>query len=244
VPPLDHARVFHSLPDACLVLDRDLRMVDANPAFLALVGRRLDELVGGEVQDVFPVPDDDPDAAERVLDAYRRARATRRPYPLGVIRYDLPAADDPGRYEQRWFATTTAPVLDDDGEVTHLVGRAREVTAVRSALLAAVAAYREALPDGPEPGGSDALADLGVDTLDTAALAATLATELEQLREAMVSRATIEQAKGVLMAREGVGPDGAFDVLREQSQHANRKLRDVAAELVAEVGATGSALGC
>lgn len=54
----------------------------------------------------------------------------------------------------------------------------------------------------------------------------------EQLREAMVSRATIEQAKGVLMAQSRVDADTAFDMLRSASQHQNRKLRDLAREIV------------
>jgi GAF domain-containing protein len=54
----------------------------------------------------------------------------------------------------------------------------------------------------------------------------------EQLDEALKSRATIEQAKGILMAREGCGPDEAFDMLRRASQRTNTKLRDLAAEMV------------
>ena len=56
----------------------------------------------------------------------------------------------------------------------------------------------------------------------------------EQLRDAMASRAVIEQAKGIVMARERCNADAAFDALVRTSQRANRKLRDVAAELVAE----------
>lgn len=52
------------------------------------------------------------------------------------------------------------------------------------------------------------------------------------LRKAMESRATIEQAKGVLIATTGCSPDGAFDLLREQSQMENRKLREIAQEIV------------
>ena len=52
------------------------------------------------------------------------------------------------------------------------------------------------------------------------------------LDEAMRSRAVIEQAKGILMAQTNIGPDEAFDVLRRASQRENRKLRDVATELV------------
>jgi AmiR/NasT family two-component response regulator len=58
--------------------------------------------------------------------------------------------------------------------------------------------------------------------------------EAEQLREAMRSRAVIEQAKGVLMARRRCSPDEAFDVLREVSQTSNTKLREVARALVEE----------
>ena len=56
----------------------------------------------------------------------------------------------------------------------------------------------------------------------------------EQMRSAMESRALIEQAKGVLVARERIDPATAFDRLVSRSQAANRKLRDIAAELVAE----------
>lgn len=54
----------------------------------------------------------------------------------------------------------------------------------------------------------------------------------ENLRQAMASRAEIEQAKGIIMATTGCSPDQAFDQLRQQSQHENLKLRDLAEELV------------
>jgi len=53
-----------------------------------------------------------------------------------------------------------------------------------------------------------------------------------QLQDALASRAQIEQAKGLLMRDHRCGPDEAFRHLVERSQQANRKLRDVAAELV------------
>ena len=57
----------------------------------------------------------------------------------------------------------------------------------------------------------------------------------EQMREAMGSRAVIEQAKGILMAQEAVDADGAFEMLRRRSQHENRKLRVLAQEIVDSV---------
>jgi GAF domain-containing protein len=53
-----------------------------------------------------------------------------------------------------------------------------------------------------------------------------------QLAEAMASRAVIEQAKGVLMAVRSVDENTAFDLLRRTSQAENRKLRQIAAEVV------------
>jgi GAF domain-containing protein len=54
----------------------------------------------------------------------------------------------------------------------------------------------------------------------------------DQLREAMVSRAVIEQAKGVIMTTTRCDADTAFKILVEQSQQENRKVREVAAEIV------------
>jgi len=54
----------------------------------------------------------------------------------------------------------------------------------------------------------------------------------ENLRQAMASRAEIEQAKGIIMASTGCTADEAFDQLRLQSQSENVKLRAIAAEIV------------
>ncbi|MDQ3978397.1 MAG: GAF and ANTAR domain-containing protein [Actinomycetota bacterium] len=54
----------------------------------------------------------------------------------------------------------------------------------------------------------------------------------EYLAQAMKSRATIEQAKGILMAAQHCSPDEAFQILIRASQRENRKLRDLAEEVV------------
>jgi GAF domain-containing protein len=59
----------------------------------------------------------------------------------------------------------------------------------------------------------------------------------EQLREALVSRAVIEQAKGMLMARHRCDSDAAFQLIRRESQDTNTKVREVASGIVATVGA-------
>jgi GAF domain-containing protein len=57
----------------------------------------------------------------------------------------------------------------------------------------------------------------------------------QQLQEALISRAVIDQAKGMLMQEYGIGGEEAFERLRKQSQQQNRKLRELAQELVDRV---------
>jgi len=64
---------------------------------------------------------------------------------------------------------------------------------------------------------------------------ASTAEMADNLRTAMASRASIEQAKGILMARGGITPEQAFEILVRASQRENRKLREVAADLVERV---------
>ena len=78
--------------------------------------------------------------------------------------------------------------------------------------------------------------------VEFAAYAAAALTNLDALQDArelaanlqaaMEFRSVIEQAKGILMERHKLTSDQAFRVLVEASMHANRKLRDIAEDLV------------
>jgi GAF domain-containing protein len=54
----------------------------------------------------------------------------------------------------------------------------------------------------------------------------------ENLGKALDSRALIDQAIGVVMARRGIGAEQAFDELASESQNSNTKLRELAARIV------------
>lgn len=71
--------------------------------------------------------------------------------------------------------------------------------------------------------------EAGVQELGAKAEVADLVTNL---RIALDSRATIEQAKGILMATKGCDADAAFAELVERSSLQHRKLRDVARDIV------------
>ena len=67
-----------------------------------------------------------------------------------------------------------------------------------------------------------------------AALALSSARDHRQLSEAVASRDTIGQAKGLLMCQQDISGQRAFDLLVQASQQANIKLTEVAQWFVAE----------
>ncbi len=76
------------------------------------------------------------------------------------------------------------------------------------------------------------LASLAGIALSTAHLLEDEERRIENLHSALGSREIIGQAQGILMERERIAADQAFDVLRRASQHLNVKLREVAQNLV------------
>lgn len=74
--------------------------------------------------------------------------------------------------------------------------------------------------------------DTGAALAAHAALAVVASQKIENLEIALDSRTIIGQAVGVVMERFDLEPDRAFAVLSRLSQDLNRKVRDVAQELV------------
>jgi len=77
-----------------------------------------------------------------------------------------------------------------------------------------------------------ALAAVTADLVRTATELVNREVEVAQLRQALVGRVWIEQAKGVLAGTRGMSPDAAFQQLREQARSSRRKLADLAQEVV------------
>jgi hypothetical protein len=84
----------------------------------------------------------------------------------------------------------------------------------------------------------DSLLEFGVRAESVVALALRQAEQsdvLEHLQHAMESRSVIDQALGILMAQQRCSADDAFGVLRRASQGRNRKVVDIAADIVSAV---------
>lgn len=91
-----------------------------------------------------------------------------------------------------------------------------------------------------EPGGIDREAQAVVQAMaDVATIGLLQQRELDrahavegQLQQALQSRISIEQAKGIISERVNISTDAAFEMLRGFSRNHNRKLHHVARDLV------------
>lgn len=73
---------------------------------------------------------------------------------------------------------------------------------------------------------------LGGSSEDLACALLAARTEVEQLRRALETSRCIGAAMGILMATHKVSLEAAFELLRRASQNQNRKLRDVALDVL------------
>lgn len=117
VPPMvDFAALFDASPNPYMVLDRDLRYVAVNQAYLDVTARTREELIGARVTDLFPHDPDDPDNANRrlLVDSFERVLATGERDVLPYIHYRIPVG---GVHEDRYWSATHTPILDEAGRV-------------------------------------------------------------------------------------------------------------------------------
>lgn len=93
-------------------------------------------------------------------------------------------------------------------------------------------------PMAPDAGLQARAAQLAANAAGALAVAMRLAQHTEEaanLRIALTSRSTIDNAVGILMGQQQCTAEDAFDLLRRASQHRNVKLRELAAQIVAGV---------
>jgi transcriptional regulator with GAF, ATPase, and Fis domain len=156
------------------------------------------------------------------LDAYRTGTA--------VVNADLHAN------RQRW------PRFAEAAQLTGFLSVHALPLQLRSTVIGALnlfCAHPDALSDHDVRTGQ-ALADvatIGILAQRNLHQAELLTTQLQQ---ALTSRVTIEQAKGVLAERHGITVDQAFDVLRNHARSHNLRLSDLAKD-VAQAQRSGTA---
>lgn len=95
---------------------------------------------------------------------------------------------------------------------------------------------RAASAFGPaEAQRAESFAENASGALTLAIRLASHAALIEQLRSSLTSRTVIDQALGIIMAREQCTQARAFAILRAVSQNSNTKVRDIASAIVTSV---------
>lgn len=182
----------------------------------------------------------------------------------GTVRTDAATGDVPQQVDRIQYETGEGPCLDairdhgvfqverlaDEQRWPNFSRRASEETGIQSMLsfrlfveedtLGALNLYsrREAAFAECDPQA------IGAVFAAHAAVALSGAQHDAQMEEALRSRELIGRAKGILMARENISAEEAFDRLRVTSQHLNVKLRVVAERVdwTGELPAVGEAI--
>ncbi len=133
--------------------------------------------------------------------------------------------------EERWRQFCDAAL---DEHIRSTLSVPLDVSGNRTEVLGALNLYSE-IPDAFDDGArasSQAFAQQAAIVMANARAYWGAKDLSDQLQHAMESRATIEQAKGVLIGQSRISPEEAFNLLVRASQRENRKLREIAAEVV------------
>ena len=130
--PLDFAAVFDASPNAYMLVDRELRYVAANQAYLTVTGTTLDELVGRHLLERFPNDPNDPNnaSARQLRQSLERVLASGESDALPFIRYRVEGAKEADAF---WSATHT-PVFGSSGKPEWVLQHTMNVTRLREAV--------------------------------------------------------------------------------------------------------------
>jgi hypothetical protein len=230
---LPHATEVIEHPSPTMVVDRDLVIRSTNQAFLAAVNRSSEELLSHPVFEAFPDnPDaEDPhDGLERLAKSFESVLRREQRHDMVIQRYDIADSSQPGRFLVKYWSPVNLPVLDGDG-VVGVALQTRELTPPRPDALATLERCRDLLTEGDDVDdvGRQHLVDAlvwGIHEHDA------LRRKVRNLERALVSRATIDQAKGIVMAERHVDPEAAFEILVRMSNDTNVPLAEIARALV------------
>jgi len=140
---IDFAQLFQQSPNPYMLLDRELRFVAANAAYLRVTATRLDELIGRPLFEVFPNDPENPNN-NSVLMLRRSLERTLRTGDvdaLALIRYRVPQHTDHGiEATDRYWSATHTPIRDGSGRVAYVLQHTVDVTELHSLRAAAAGA--------------------------------------------------------------------------------------------------------
>jgi PAS domain-containing protein len=123
--------VFHVLPGAHLLLSADLFIEEVSDVYLADTLTARAHLVGRPVFEVFP---DNPQAPEanavhNLRASLAQVLATGQPQEMARQHYDVPDPQHPDQFVARYWLPRNTPILNAQGQVSHILHTVVNVTA-------------------------------------------------------------------------------------------------------------------
>ncbi|HEX2942482.1 MAG TPA: PAS domain-containing protein [Rhodopila sp.] len=176
-----YRELFERAPIPLAIVTPDLRIADANDAYLAATAQSRDALAGVDFFVAFPDNPHDPaaDGVAHLRSSFERVLRTTQPDIMPLQRYDIKPDNAP--WEIRYWAPRNWAVIGENGSVTALVHHVTDVTAATRLSLARKPPHA--------PGTADVLAQA-----DTAVLRARYNAE-EARRDLAIIRAQMNRIR-------------------------------------------------
>ncbi|MBS0334076.1 MAG: PAS domain-containing protein [Proteobacteria bacterium] len=111
------------MPGQYMILDRELRYVEANPAYCASTERTREELIGRNVFEAFPPTGE---GGRQIEESLRRVLVTGVAETLPLAAYPIPAPE--GGLRMKYWSCVHLPLFDADGAVAYVAQNAVDVT--------------------------------------------------------------------------------------------------------------------
>nr|WP_278251853.1 PAS domain-containing protein [Sabulibacter ruber] len=121
-------RIFGSLPGLILILTPQYIIMGATDAYLRDTLTVRDEIAGKHVFEVFPENPEAAGAISSLRHSIEQVLATGKPHKMETFRYDIPDPTNPSRFIERYWNTINSPVLDSQGNISHIIHETVNVT--------------------------------------------------------------------------------------------------------------------
>ncbi|MGF2036592.1 MAG: PAS domain S-box protein [Nostoc sp. CmiVER01] len=128
---LNFQTLFESIPGLYIVYSLDFVIVAGSDAYFRATKTKREEVVGRHLFEVFPDNPDDPNAngVQNLRASLSNVIKHRLPHTMAVQKYDIRRPESEGSgFEERYWMVTNSPVFGENGEMTHIIHRAEDVT--------------------------------------------------------------------------------------------------------------------
>jgi PAS domain S-box-containing protein len=122
----DFEALFRAIPSPYMVLDRQLRFVEANDAYCAVTERAREELVGQALFEMFP---NTGEGGRMLAASLAEVLQTGRPHSIPLIPYPIPLPKTRGGgFEMRYWSAVHTPLNGPDGRARYIIQNTVDVT--------------------------------------------------------------------------------------------------------------------